>query len=102
MEDCPRRCGHGGMLPSHQESNHHMCYFRIGCRSPIFILLVHEIPDHVWWVVFLLHRPALVDNLSINARHFPLRVVSLEIRRQRNLGKQEIHRRETATSIATK
>lgn len=102
MEHCPCRCSHRGMLPSHQESDHHVRYFRIGRRSPVFILLVHEIPDHVRWVVFLLHRAALVDNLSINARHFPLRAVSLEIGRQRNLGKQEIHRRETTASIAAK
>ncbi len=89
-EDDPRDGRRGGVLPRHEEGNHHVSDFGVRDFTAVFVPARHEIPDHVVRVLLHPRLPPGADDIQVDLGHRALRIISLFVMRQRRPRQHEI------------
>jgi len=68
------------MLASHKKSNHHVGNFLVGDRYTVFVIAVHEVPDHIMLYVGLhMLLAAFFDDAQVDSSHFDMGSISTAV-----------------------
>lgn len=76
VEDSPGGGGHGSVLSSHEEGNHNVGNFLVGESAAILVGAVHQVPDHVVFVLGVGVGAALLNEIHVGAGNLLVGTIS--------------------------